>query len=103
MVYGTPTPYGPIIVEDSTGEQLIVLFRDTDLSNAFAFSYFSQSPQVTARELIHYLARIYMNNPGAVVVVALDAKTHLSSTQQQDLPTYRQYTRCSLSTRVPGS
>jgi len=77
VVYGTPTPYGPIIVEDSTGEQLIVLFRDTDLSNAFAFSYFSQSPQVTARELIHYLARIYMNNPGAVVVVALDGENPL--------------------------
>jgi len=77
VVSGTPTPYGPIIVEDSTGEQLIVLFRDTDLSNAFAFSYFSQSPQVTARELIHYLARIYMNNPGAVVVVALDGENPL--------------------------
>jgi len=35
VVYDTPTPYGLIIVEDSTGEQLIVLFRDTDLSNAF--------------------------------------------------------------------
>ncbi|GAB6944651.1 hypothetical protein JCM14467A_14330 [Vulcanisaeta sp. JCM 14467] len=77
VVSGTPSPYGPIIVEDSTGEQLIILFRDTDLSNAFAFAYFSQSPQVTARELIHYLARIYMQNPGAVVVVALDGENPL--------------------------
>ena len=76
VVSGTPSPYGPIIVEDSTGEQLIVLFRDTDLSNAFSFAYFSQSPQVTARELIHYLARIYMQNPGAVMV-ALDGENTL--------------------------
>ncbi|MFB6470729.1 MAG: glycoside hydrolase family 57 protein [Vulcanisaeta sp. AZ3] len=77
VVSGTPTPYGPIIVEDSTGEQLIVLFRDTNLSNAFSFSYFSQPPQMTARELIHYLARLYMRNPGAVVVVALDGENPL--------------------------
>ncbi|WP_243669065.1 hypothetical protein [Vulcanisaeta sp. JCM 16161] len=77
VVSGTPSPYGPIIVEDSTGEQVIVLFRDTDLSNAFSFAYFSQSPQVTARELIHYLARIYMQNPGAVIVVALDGENPL--------------------------
>nr|WP_069806773.1 glycoside hydrolase family 57 protein [Vulcanisaeta thermophila] len=77
VVNGTPSEYGPIIVKDSLGEQIIVLFRDTDLSNAFSFQYFSQPPQVTARELIHYLARIYMQHPGAVVVVALDGENPL--------------------------
>ena len=67
-------PYGVYVVENSMGQRIYVLFRDTDLSNLFSFVFFHQSPQLTAQELIQYLARVYMQYPGGVVVVALDGE-----------------------------
>ena len=67
-------PYGIYVVENSLGQKMYVLFRDTTLSNMFSFLFFSQSPQLTKEELIQYLVKIYMEHPGAVVVVALDGE-----------------------------
>ncbi|BCU67825.1 glycoside hydrolase [Sulfolobales archaeon HS-7] len=77
LVNGTLNPDQPFIVENSIGQRIIVLFRNTTLSNDFSFYFFSQSPSLTAEELIHQLATIYMNNPGGVVTVALDGENPL--------------------------
>ncbi len=77
LVSGSLNPDQPFKVEDSLGNSIFVLFRNTTLSNEFGFQFFSQSPYLTEEELIHQLATIYMNNPGGVVVVALDGENPL--------------------------
>ncbi|WP_016730082.1 glycoside hydrolase family 57 protein [Saccharolobus islandicus] len=77
LVTGSLNPDQPFIVENNLGQTIIVLFRNTTLSNEFGFKFFSQSPQLTAQELIQQLAEIYMNNPGGVVTVALDGENPL--------------------------
>lgn len=77
LVNGSLNPDQPFIVENNLGQTIIVLFRNTTLSNEFGFKFFSQSPQLTAQELIQQLAEIYMNNPGGVVTVALDGENPL--------------------------
>ncbi|AWR96145.1 glycoside hydrolase [Acidianus sulfidivorans JP7] len=77
LVNGSLNPDQPFIVENNLGQNIIVLFRNTTLSNEFGFKFFSQSPQLTAQELIQQLAEIYMNNPGGVVTVALDGENPL--------------------------
>lgn len=67
-------PYGVYVVQNSLGQRIYVLFRDTNLSNEFAFLFFHQSPQLTEQELLQYLAKVYMEHPGGVVVVALDGE-----------------------------
>jgi alpha-amylase/alpha-mannosidase (GH57 family) len=76
-VNGTINPDEPFIVENDLGQTIYVLFRNTTLSNEFGFKFFSQSPQLTARELIQQLAQIYMSHPGGVVTVALDGENPL--------------------------
>lgn len=77
LVKGTINPDEPFIVENNLGQTILVLFRNTTLSNEFGFLLFSQSPQLTARELIQQLAEIYMYNPGGIVTVALDGENPL--------------------------
>ncbi|MEM4115586.1 MAG: glycoside hydrolase [Saccharolobus sp.] len=77
LVKGSLNPDQPFIVENNLGQTIIVLFRNTTLSNEFGFKFFSQSPQLTAQELIQQLAQIYINNPGGVVTVALDGENPL--------------------------
>lgn len=77
LVNGSLNPDQPFFVENNLGQTIIVLFRNTTLSNEFGFKFFSQSPQLTAQELIQQLAEIYMNNPGGVVTVALDGENPL--------------------------
>ncbi|WP_338602130.1 glycoside hydrolase [Sulfolobus tengchongensis] len=77
LVKGSLNPDQPFIVENNLGQTIIVLFRNTTLSNEFGFKFFSQSPQLTAQELIQQLAQIYMNNPGSIVTVALDGENPL--------------------------
>ena len=77
LVSGSLNPDEPIIVENNLGQRIIVLFRNTTLSNEFSFKFFSQPPQLTAQELIQQLAEIYMYNPGGVVTVALDGENPL--------------------------
>jgi len=77
VVNGTINPDEPFIVENDLGQTIYVLFRNTTLSNEFGFKFFSQSPQLTARELIQQLAQIYMSHPGGVVTVALDGENPL--------------------------
>ena len=77
LVNGTLNPDQPFIVENNLGQTIIVLFRNTTLSNEFSFKFFSQPPQLTAQELIQQLAQIYMDNPGGVVTVALDGENPL--------------------------
>ncbi|MGC9071713.1 MAG: glycoside hydrolase [Acidilobus sp.] len=67
-------PYGIYVVENSLGQKVYLLFRDTTLSNMFSFIFFSQSPSLTQQEFLQYLVKIYMQHPGAVVVVALDGE-----------------------------
>jgi len=67
-------PYGIYVVQNSLGQRVYVLFRDTALSNMFSFIFFSQSPQLTQQMLLQYLVKVYMEHPGAVVVVALDGE-----------------------------
>jgi alpha-amylase/alpha-mannosidase (GH57 family) len=67
-------PYGVYVVQNSIGQRIYVLFRDTNLSNMFGFLFFSQSPQLTQQELIDYLAKVYIEHPDAVVVIALDGE-----------------------------
>ncbi|ARM74612.1 glycoside hydrolase [Acidianus manzaensis] len=71
------SPYQVYEVENSLGQTIYVLFRDTNLSNMFSFSFFSQSPQLTSEELLQYLARVYMSHPGGIDVVALDGENPL--------------------------
>ncbi len=88
LVNGSLNPDQPFIVENNLGQRIIVLFRNTTLSNEFGFKFFSQNPQLTAEELIQQLAQIYMNNPGGIVTVALDGENPLifnPSTGPQDL------------------
>jgi len=77
LVNGSLNPNQPFIVKNNLGQSIIVLFRNTTLSNEFGFKFFSQPPQLTAKELIQQLAEIYMNNPGGVVTVALDGENPL--------------------------
>ncbi|WP_236750717.1 glycoside hydrolase family 57 protein [Acidianus sp. HS-5] len=77
LVNGTINPDEPFIVENNLGQTIYVLFRNTTLSNEFGFKFFSQSPQLTAKELIQQLAQIYMSKPGGVVTVALDGENPL--------------------------
>jgi len=76
-------PYGIYVVQNSLGQRMYVLFRDDDLSNMFSFIFFyHQSPQEAQQELIDYLANVYMEHPGAVVVVALDGENPLIFNQE---------------------
>ncbi|MFP3265531.1 MAG: hypothetical protein RXO54_06830 [Acidilobus sp.] len=76
-------PYGIYVVQNSLGQRMYVLFRDDDLSNMFGFLFFyHQSPQEAQQELIDYLANVYMEHPGAVVVVALDGENPLIFNQE---------------------
>ncbi|MFP3231079.1 MAG: hypothetical protein RXR70_00370, partial [Acidilobus sp.] len=76
-------PYGIYVVQNSLGQRMYVLFRDDDLSNMFGFLFFyHQSPQEVQQELIDYLAKVYMEHPGAVVVVALDGENPLIFNQE---------------------
>ncbi len=77
LVSGSLNPDQPFVVQDSVGERLTVLFRNTTLSNEFSFQFFSQSPELTQEELIQQLAQIYMREPGGVVVIALDGENPL--------------------------
>lgn len=77
LVNGSLNPDQPFKVEDSLGQSIFVLFRNTTLSNEFGFQFFSQSPYLTEEQLIHQLATIYMSNPGGIVVVALDGENPL--------------------------
>lgn len=77
-VNGSQTPYVPYIVEDSMGNRVYVLFRDDSLSNLFSFYLFTLTDTELVKQLlIQYLAKIYMERPGAVVVVALDGENPL--------------------------
>ncbi len=88
-VNGSQTPYVPYIVEDSAGNRIYVLFRDDTLSNLFSFYLFTLTDTNLVKQLlIQYLARVYMERPGAVVVVALDGENPLifnSMTGPRDL------------------
>ncbi|MCY0860682.1 MAG: glycoside hydrolase family 57 protein [Sulfolobaceae archaeon] len=77
LVQGNTNPDQVFIVENSLGQRIYVLFRNSTLSNEFGFKFFSQPPQLTAQELIQQLAIIYMNNPGGVVTIALDGENPL--------------------------
>ncbi len=88
-VNGSQTPYVPYVVEDSMGEHIYVLFRDSTLSNLFSFYLFTLTDTELVKQLlIQYLAKVYMERPGAVVVVALDGENPLifnSMTGPRDL------------------
>ncbi|CCC82401.1 Alpha-amylase/alpha-mannosidase [Thermoproteus tenax Kra 1] len=77
FINGTPTPYVPYVVEDAAGNYIYVLFRDTGLSNLFWFYFTLSDPSLVQQLLIQYLAKVYMQHPGAVVVVALDGENPL--------------------------
>ncbi len=77
LVKGSLNPDKPFIVENNLGQTIYVLFRNTTLSNEFGFKFFSQSPSLTAKELIQQLAQVYMKDPGGIVVVALDGENPL--------------------------
>lgn len=88
-INGSQNPYVPYVVEDSEGHYIYALFRDDDLSNLFSFYLFTLSdPNLVKQLLIQYLAKVYMKQPGAVVVVALDGENPLifnSMTGPRDL------------------
>ncbi|MFP3348031.1 MAG: glycoside hydrolase [Thermoproteus sp.] len=88
-INGSQSPYVPYVVEDDEGHYVYVLFRDDGLSNIFSFYLFTLSdPDLVKQLLIQYLARVYMERPGAVVVVALDGENPLifnSMTGPRDL------------------
>lgn len=77
LVKGNLNPDQPFIVENNVGQRTVVLFRNTTLSNEFGYYFFNQPPQLTAEDLIHQLAAIYMRDPGGVVTVALDGENPL--------------------------
>jgi len=71
--------YQPFVVEGANGTNIVVFFRDTDISNGLSFDWNGEiNPKVAASKFIAAVARVYRVNPNGVLTVALDGENPIA-------------------------